>query len=152
MAALALAAWAAERDTAWAMSQENVEVVKVAYEAFARGGLDRYMEHFTDDVVYRAVEDAPDEPGPIHGKDAVRAWLQDWIDMFDGFRMEPVELIDAGGDTVVAVERFGGHAKLSGVETDQIIGDVITIRNGKIARGHEYATREQALEAAGLSE
>ena len=27
-----------------------------AYEAFARGGLDRYMEHFTDDVVYRAVE------------------------------------------------------------------------------------------------
>ena len=134
------------------MSQENVEVVKVAYEAFARGGLDRYMEHFTDDVVYRAVEGAPDEPGPIHGKDAVRAWLQDWIDMFDGFRMEPVELIDAGGDTVVAVERFGGRAKLSGVETDQIIGDVITIRNGKIARGHEYPTREQALEAAGLRE
>ncbi len=102
------------------MSQENVEVVKVAYEAFARGGLDRYMEHFTDDVVYRAVEGAPDDPGPIHGKDAVRAWLQDWIDMFDGFWMEPVELIDAGGDTVVAVERFGGRAKLSGVETDQI--------------------------------
>jgi ketosteroid isomerase-like protein len=63
-----------------------------------------------------------------------------------------VELIDAGGDTVVAVERFGGRAKLSGVETDQIIGDVITIRNGKIARGHEYPTREQALEAAGLRE
>jgi ketosteroid isomerase-like protein len=81
------------------MSQENVEVVKVAYEAFARGGLDRYMEHFTDDVVYRAVEGAPDEPGPIHGKDAVRKWLQDWIDMFDGYWMEPVELIDAGGDT-----------------------------------------------------
>ena len=134
------------------MSQENVEVVREMYEAFARGGLDRYMEHFTDDVVYRAVAGAPDEPDLINGRDAVRAWLQDWIDMFDGFRMEPVELIDAGGDTVVAVERFGGHAKLSGVETDQIIGDVITIRNGKIARGHEYATREQALEAAGLSE
>ena len=101
------------------MSQENVEVVKVAYEAFARGGLDRYMEHFTDDVVYWAVEDGPDEPGPIHGKDAVRAWLQDWIDMFDGFRMEPVELIDAGGDTVVAVERFGGRAKLSGSALDE---------------------------------
>jgi ketosteroid isomerase-like protein len=132
------------------MSQENVEVVKVAYEAYARGGLDPYMKHFSDDVVYRAVEGAPDEPGPIHGKDAVRKWLQDWIDMFDGFRMEPVELIDAGGDTVVAIERYGGRAKLSGVETDQIIGDVVTIRNGKIASGHEYATREEALEAAGL--
>ena len=133
------------------MSQENVEIVKVAYEAFARGGLDQYMEHFTDDVVYR-VEHVPDKPGPIRGKDAVRAWLQDWIDMFDGFWFEPVELIDAGEDTVVVVDRYGGHAKLSGVETDQTIGDVVTIRNGRIARGHEYPTREQALEAAGLSE
>ena len=29
-----------------AMSQENVEIVEASYEAFARGGLDRYMEHF----------------------------------------------------------------------------------------------------------
>jgi ketosteroid isomerase-like protein len=93
------------------MSQENVEVVKVANEAFVREGLDRFMEHFTDDVVYRAVEGAPADSGPIHGKDAVRAWLQDWIDMLDEFWFEQVELIDAGGDTVVSVERFGGRAK-----------------------------------------
>jgi ketosteroid isomerase-like protein len=134
------------------MPEENVEVVKAAYEAFARAGLDRFMEHFTDDVDYRAVEGEIDDIGPIHGKDALRAYLQDWVDMFDGFWMELVELIDAGEDTVVAVERFGGRARLSGVETDQIIGDVFTIRNGKIARGREYLTREQALEAAGLSE
>ena len=60
------------------MSQENVEIVKAAYEAFARGGLDRYLEHFTDDVDYRA-----DDTGPIHGKDALRAFFQDWVDTFD---------------------------------------------------------------------
>jgi ketosteroid isomerase-like protein len=133
------------------MSRENVEVVKVAYDAFARGGLDLFMDHFTDDVDYRAVKDAPDDIGPIHGRDALRAWFEDWIDTFDGFRMELVELIDAGEDTVVALERFGGRGKRSGVETNQIIGDVFTIREGRIARGREYATREQALEAAGLS-
>jgi ketosteroid isomerase-like protein len=53
---------------------------------------------------------------------------------------------------VVAIERFGGRAKLSGVETDQILGNVFTIRDGKIARGREYATRDEALEAAGLAE
>jgi ketosteroid isomerase-like protein len=47
------------------MSQANVEVVKVAYEVFARAGLDRFMEHFTDDVDYRTVEGAPDDRGPI---------------------------------------------------------------------------------------
>jgi ketosteroid isomerase-like protein len=134
------------------MSQENVEIVKVAYEAFVRGGLDRYMEHFTDDVDYRAIEGAIDDVGPIHGKDAVRAWLQDWIDTFDEFWFEAIELIDAGEDTVVAVERYGGRARLSGVETDQAEAVVLTIRDGKIARGREYATRHEALEAAGLSE
>jgi ketosteroid isomerase-like protein len=134
------------------MSQENVEVVKVANEAFAREGLDRFMEHFTDDVVYRAVENAPDEPGPIHGKDAVRAWLQDWIDMLDEFWFEQVELIDAGGDTVVSVERFGGRAKRSGIKIDQTEALVYSIRGGKLARCREYATRHEALEAAGLSE
>jgi ketosteroid isomerase-like protein len=131
------------------MSQENVEVVKVAYDAFAREGLDRFMEHHTDDVEYRQV--LGEMAGkPRHGKDAVRAWLQDWIDMFDGFWMELVELIDAGGVTVFTAERFGGRARVSGVETDQANWTVFTIRDGKIARGHEYPTREQALEAAGL--
>jgi ketosteroid isomerase-like protein len=134
------------------MSQENVEVVKLAYEAFARGGLDRYMEHFTDDVDYRAVVGAIDDIGPIHGKDAVRAWLQDWIDTFDVFWFEAIELIDAGEDTVVVVERYGGRAKLSGVETDQTEAVVLTIRDGKLARCREYATRDEALEAAGLEE
>ena len=134
------------------MSQENVEVVKAAYEAFARGGLDRWLEHFADDVEWRSIEGAPDDVGPIHGKDALRAWLQDWIDMFDGFWMEPIELIDTGDDAVVAVERFGGRAKLSGVETDQTETEVFTIRDGKIARGREYATRDEALAAAGLAE
>jgi ketosteroid isomerase-like protein len=134
------------------MSDENVEVVKVAYEAFARGGLDRFMEHFADDVDYRAVEGAPDDYGRIRGKDGVREWLRDWIDMFDGFTMELVELMDGGGDTVVAAERYGGRARLSGVETDSAVWTVFTIRDGRIARGREYLSRDQALEAAGLSE
>ena len=135
------------------MSQENVEIVKVAYEALASGGLDPFMEHFTDDIEYRSIEGAPDEDGPIHGKQAVRAWLQEWIDMFDGFRIELVELIDADGDAVVEAERYGGRAKRgSGVETESALWTVFNIRDGKIARGREYATREQALEAAGLSE
>jgi ketosteroid isomerase-like protein len=71
---------------------------------------------------------------------------------FDEFWFEAAELIDAGEETVVAVERFGGRAKLSGVETDQTSGVVLTIRGGKIARCREYATRAEALEAAGLRE
>ncbi len=134
------------------MSQENVEAVKIAYEAFARGGLDRWIEQFADDVDYRTVEGAVDDVGPMHGRDALRKWLQDWIDTFDEFFIEPVELIEAGEDTVIAIERYGGRAKLSGVETEQTQAVVFTLRDGKIVRGRGYWDRAEALEAAGLTD
>jgi ketosteroid isomerase-like protein len=134
------------------MSQENITAVKDAYRAFADEGLDRFLEHWTDDLDHRSIEGAPDDRGPIHGKNAMRDYLQDWIDTFDDYKVEPVELIDAREDLVVAVLRFGGRAKRSGVETAQTMAAVFEIRDGKIARGREYAIREQALQAAGLGE
>ena len=135
------------------MSQENVEIVRDAVVAFNRGDLDAWLdEYWTDDIDYRAVEGAPDDPGPIHGKAAMRAYMQDWFDTFDDLKVEPLEVIDAGPDQAVAAVRFGGRAKLSGVEADLTFAVVYTLRDGKVARGREYWTKEQALEAAELSE
>lgn len=127
----------------------NVAAVEAAYEALARGGLDQFLEHWTDDLDHRAIEGAPDDRGPIRGKPAMRAYVQDWIDTFDDFTIEPVELIDAGRNRIVGVLRFGGRARLSGIRTDQTFGVVFALRDGRIARGREYATRDEALEAAG---
>jgi ketosteroid isomerase-like protein len=134
------------------MSQENVKTVRDAAAAFSRGDLDTWFEYLADDIDYRAAEGAPDDHGPIHGKDALRAYVQDWLDMFDDFKSEPAELIDAGEDEVIVVTRISGRAKLSGVETDLTYAALYTFRDGKINRGREYWTRDQALEAAGLSE
>ena len=49
------------------MSAEDVAVVEGAYEAFARGGTDEFLEHWTDDLDHRSIEGAPDDRGPIHG-------------------------------------------------------------------------------------
>jgi ketosteroid isomerase-like protein len=88
----------------------------------------------------------------MRGKDAVRAFLQDWLDTFDELTVEPTEVIDAGEDQVVTVLRLGGRAKLSGIETNATYAVLYAIRDGKIARTREYATRDEALEAAGLRE
>jgi ketosteroid isomerase-like protein len=134
------------------MSQENVEVVRAAVDAYGREGVDGFSDHLTEDIDHRAAEGAIDDPGPIHGKDAVRAYIQDWIDTFDDFKTEAVELIDAGDDKVIAMLHASGRAKLSGIEIDLTYAVVYTIRDGRIARGREYMTRDEALEAAGLSE
>jgi len=135
------------------MSQENVEAVREALVAYNRGDLDAFLdEYWTDDIDYRAVEGAPDDHGPIHGKAEMRAYLQDWFDTFDDLKIEPLEVIDAGQDQAVAVVRFGGRAKLSGVEVDLTFAALYTVRDGKVARGREYWTRAEALKAAGLTE
>jgi ketosteroid isomerase-like protein len=135
------------------MSKQNVGVVQAATDAFARDGVDGWLEYFTDDVDYRAAEGAIDDRGPIHGKDALRAYAEDWTEMFDDVRFEPVEVIDAGDDTVIAVMRISGRPKGTSAEALTLsVAGVNTIRDGKIARSREYWTREEALEAAGLSE
>jgi ketosteroid isomerase-like protein len=134
------------------VTEENAEVVRAAYDAFAREGLDRFMEHFSDDVEYYVLAGRGSlELGLLRGAAPVRAWLQDWIDTFEDFRMELVEVIDAGETTVFTEERYGGCARLSGVELDQANWTVFTVRDGKIVGGREWWTREQAIEAAGLS-
>jgi ketosteroid isomerase-like protein len=134
------------------MSQENVEVVRRGFEAFAQGGPDAMSDFWADDIDYRAIEGALDDRGPMHGKEAVRAHFQDWFDTFDDLKAEPLELIDATDEQVVTVLQFGGRAKLSGVETNLTYAVLSTIRDGKIVRGREYWTKEQALEAVGLRE
>ena len=129
-----------------------MKTVGDAAEAFNRGDLDTWLEYIADDIDYRAIEGAPDDQGPIRDKHALRAYVQDWQDTFDDFTSEPVELIDAGEDRVVAVNRISGRAKLSGAETDLTYAALYTFRDGKVVRGREYWTRDEALEAAGLSE
>jgi ketosteroid isomerase-like protein len=134
------------------MSEENVKVARAALDAFKRDGLDAWLGYFADDIDYRAAEGAIDDRGPIHSKDALRAYAQDWIDTFDDYAAEVVELIEAGEDRVIAVIRITGRGKLSGIETELTYAAIYTFREGKVTRVREYLTKDEALEAAGLSE
>ena len=77
--------------------------------------------------------------------------MQEWLDQFDEFATEVVELIDASGERVVTCLRYSGRAKRSGVEVPpEYFAVVIEVRGGTIARAREYAARAEALEAVGL--
>ena len=49
----------------------------------------------------------------------------------DDVEQRRVELIDAGGDTVFTAERFGGRARLSGVEAESPNWTIFTIGIGR---------------------
>jgi ketosteroid isomerase-like protein len=134
------------------MSEENVEVVRNSLIAYAERGLDAVTQFWDADINWRAIEGAPDDVGEMHGREAVRRYLQEWIDVFDNVTNVPEELIDLGDDRVLAMQHATGRAKGSGVETEIRYAVIYTVRDGKIVRGREYIDRNQALEAVGLSE
>jgi ketosteroid isomerase-like protein len=114
----------------------------------ADDALDFLYEHvWAADVDHRAIEGAPDDVGPIIGRDAMRAYLSDWYAMFAGLTVTIEEVIDAGPRRVIVVWHLTGTARGSGVPTEMRVPTVFTIRDAKVVRGREYLTMDQALSA-----
>lgn len=137
------------------MSEENVELLRTFYgpefRAWDKATIERFYEELWDpDIDWRAIEGAPDDVGVMEGRDALRAYYADWQEMFDGITVEAEEILDAGDDTVVVVSRVAATARLSGIPTGLQLSIVYTLRDRRVARGREYATRDEALAAAGL--
>ena len=139
------------------MSQENVELVRRLSEALNRGiandDLNSVLRDFLDrDIDWRAAEGAIDDVGGMRGHDAIRRYIEDWSDGFDNLTLAPHEFVEVDDDRVMAVQRLSGRAKHTGIETELTFFVIYTIREGRFVKVREYVTREEALEAAGLSE
>src|SRR3954471_20792942 len=91
------------------MSHENVEVVRRAFQAFADRGLDAMAEFWDPDINWRAAQGAIDDVGEMHGRVAVRRYIQDWLDTFDDGSVVVEELRDVGDDRVLAIQRAKGR-------------------------------------------
>jgi ketosteroid isomerase-like protein len=134
------------------MSQENARFLVEYLKMLTDGGVDAIAEFWDPGIEWRAAEGEIDDAGEMHGREAVRRYAQDWFDMFDDLTLVAEELVDAGDDRVVAVQRMTGRAKVSGIETEIRFSVVYTLRDGKIVQAREYMDKEQALEAVGLRE
>jgi ketosteroid isomerase-like protein len=132
------------------MSEENVEVIREALASFDQS-LDRVAEFWDPDIDWRAIEGAPDDIGVFKGREAMRRYYAQWNETFDDIDVKTEELIDAG-DQVVAMIRAIGRMKGSDATIDMRLGIVYTVKGGLIVRGREYASRDEALQAAGLAE
>ena len=132
------------------MSQENVELVRAAFQAWDPNDTERFALHLDPTFEYE-MSYGP-EKGVYRGWQAtLDAWHQ-WQEPFSQFRWEADDFIDAGDDGVVVPFIEGGQGRASGVQVEQRPAYVCSVRKGKIRRLTEYRTTADALEAVGLSE
>jgi ketosteroid isomerase-like protein len=130
------------------MSEENVEIVRRAYEAFSRGDFDAAIEvaHPEIEFVRTGVESR------VRGAAAFRAWMEP--DALEDQRIEPLEF-RTNGNKVLVHQRTRARGAGSGIELDIEAWAVWTLgENGLVIRleGFLADERNEAFQAAGLSE
>ena len=132
------------------MSQENVEIVRRAYEAYVRGDLDAAYSCLHPEIEFHTYVDSP-QAGVYRGREAVREYNDDLFAQFESLRVEVEEFVDAG-DHVIVVSTQHAVPKGGRKEIGVHMIELWTVRDKVITERHSYATKEQALEAAGLAE
>jgi ketosteroid isomerase-like protein len=138
-----------ERDTAPAMSQPNVALIRRMYETFYRGDFDGALAYFDPEVEVDASMRVGE--GISHGRDAVYAMVARWVGAWDEWREEIEEIRDLGRQVLV-VSKQHGRAKGTGIEVETHYAVLYEIRGEKITRMTIYSEAAEALEAAGLTE
>jgi ketosteroid isomerase-like protein len=133
------------------MSQENVEILRKLYEHWATG--DFPADFFDPDVEHSRVgAQTPDMEGRWLGLDQFLTVFREYLQALSDLRIEAERIVDLGGDRVLVLSRQTARGKQSGVPIEHELGDLFTLRDGKIVRYYSYWNRADALEAAGLSE
>jgi ketosteroid isomerase-like protein len=89
------------------MSEENVEVVRGAIEAFNRGDLEAALHRMHPDIEWQTLDAFPDA-GTYRGREEVREFWQTWRQTFRGFRLHLEECVPVGEHIVLATFRVSG--------------------------------------------
>jgi ketosteroid isomerase-like protein len=131
------------------MSQENVEIMKAAFEAWNAGDMDDFRDLFDPEVIWRQPEGWP-EPGPEVGREAVMHQLGQQRETWDADALELTsDFIDAADRIVVRfIWRGAGHGPEANLEAT----GVFTVRKGRVFYVEFFWDHAEALEAVGLSE
>jgi hypothetical protein len=85
------------------------------------------------------------------GHAGIRAWLHDIDSMFSEIHAEASEVRDLG-DRLVVLGTIKVRGRESGAEVGVLAGWLFEVPDGRMRRGWSYSSREEALEAARLSD
>jgi ketosteroid isomerase-like protein len=132
------------------MSEENVEIVRSFYRAWARDELPGPIKLMDPEIEYVNPAGAV-EPGTRHGLASFNTAVEKVFEGWETWQMEP-ERFTAVGDQVAVVVRYRARGRGSGVEVEGRESALWTLRCGKVSRYAWFHQPAEALEAAGLRE
>ncbi len=142
-----LVAHARPLDTPLAMSDQNVEVVRAMYAAYAGRDRATLLSHLDPEM---RVYDRPVHPEAsiYEGRDGFLRFAESDWEAFDEVTYEPQDFVASGAYVVVPIKQ-GGRVKGSALGVEESIVNVWKLRGGKCIELRNYSTIGEALEAVG---
>ena len=140
------------RDTTWAMSQENVEIVRRLITEIWGGktGQPDLATRVHPQIEIVTSTDFP-EQAVLRGLPGFEEWTRRWSELFEDYDLQPERFWEAGERVVVALHERGKWGR-SGIPFDDHYAHVWTFLSGVVVRVQVFRNQEEALEAAGLRE
>jgi ketosteroid isomerase-like protein len=130
------------------MSQENVQLIRGLYEAFARGNTHAVIEAMDRNIVWNEAENfIYAEGNPYQGPQAIlNGVFMRLATEWDGFSVTANELLDAG-DRVIALGFYSGICKATSKAVRAQMAHDWTIRDDKVIRFQQYTDTRQWADA-----
>jgi ketosteroid isomerase-like protein len=133
-----------------AVSKDDLEIVRRAYECVNSGDWERMAELVDPDVEQPGTVGGLEESNLAHGLSEIRQLYENDEEAWGEYRIDPEKVIDAVGKVVV-FQREYQRGRSSGIEIVTETAAIIYLCDGRIVRIQGYLDRAAALEAAGLS-
>ena len=133
------------------MSQENVEIVRRGIDAYNRGDIEAALALWSSDAVWDWSNSRGFDAGVFRGHDEIRAFWQRFRAAFEEVRFELFDVLEVE-DGLLIVENVAHLRGRDGVRVQARSAWLVTTRDGEQTSLTLYQTKQDALEAAGLSE
>ena len=133
------------------MGKEHEELVRRLGDAWNGGDVEALLALLSPDVVW---EENPDVPGlrqVYRGREEVREWAEEILEAWESSEVEIEEVKQLSEDRVLGQALIAGRGKGGGVPVELRFWLILSFEAGKISRRQVFWVREEALEAAGLS-
>ena len=130
---------------------QHVETVRRGYELYAAGDLEGVADLFSSDAEVAGagglgLEDTATERR--RGPEGFLRAVEEALEAFDDYTVEPEDFIDAGEAVIVPV-RISGRGKVSGATLETRLAHLWAFHSdGKVILGEVYRTVDEAREAA----
>ena len=122
----------------------NAELLRQVFRDFNRSGIDSVLDLMHPQIEVVDLPQAPEERRR-RGREAVAAWFHSMEDVWARLDIDAEEVTELDPERVLAVVRFSGHARGSGMDVEQRVAIVCTIRDGKAVRWQICPSRNDAI-------